>query len=323
MRSTIAVAALAIAACARHPIEAARPGPAPTPLLGGRLSIRAPAGAALEPRAHGIMAAPASTMEESRVVLVPGDGEYARFVLMATETFATVDPPPSAAALAAYLPSQATRGEVTLADGAVATEFVGTAPAADRPLLVYGALVPMPDHTLIELDYYVMPADADDRAAWAAQARALTQTVRRGDRALERVARTLTFEGLAVDAPADVVLTAQPGPDFAVYKLRALGPLAAPPAMAGVYLGGWPSYQHAQAGIADAAITREAGALLSQPVEWHRWVDGDVEVREAILARGDHDAVHAFRIAPATDARAAALDAALATLRAAPTSTSR
>ncbi|MBL8621492.1 MAG: hypothetical protein JNK64_09320 [Myxococcales bacterium] len=324
MRTTLAVATLAIAACGRHPIDAARPGPAPTPLLGGRLTIRPPTVAAVAPRGHSVMAAPASAMEESRIVLVPGDGEYARFVLMATETFVTVAaPPPDGAALAAYLPAGATQGEVTLADGAVAIEFVGTAPAGDAPLLVYGALVPMPDHTLIELDYYVMPEDADDRAAWAAQARALTQTVRRGDRTLERAARTVTFEGLTLDAPADVVLTEQPGPDFAVYKLRALGALAAPAAMAGVYLGGWPAYQHAQADVADAAIAREAGTLLGEAVEWHRWRDGDVEVREAILARGDHAAIHVFRIAPAADPRAAALDAALATLRAAPTSTSR
>lgn len=313
----VLITALATA-CGASKAKLATPGGPRMELLDGRLAFTPSATAELEPRPHDVMGAPTSAAEESRVILVPGE-PYAHFVLLANETFATMptDPAAAKAAISAFLGDGAI-GEVTLADGATAIEYLPRPSSHDGPRLVYAALVTMADRTVIELDYYVLPEDDSDRAAWVSQARALTATMTRGTRAIDRSARTVTFEGLALDAPADTSFTAQPGPDFAVYRLRTIGPLGSPATIVGVYLGGHPSYQHAQAEDGASAVTTEAGTLLGTAVEWHRWTHDGVEYREAIVARGEHNAIHAFRLAPPGDARGAELDAALGTLREAP-----
>ena len=314
-RLALLVTLAAATACGGSKVGLAAPGGPRMELLDGRLSFAPSKTATLEPRPHSVMGAPTSAAEESRVILVPGE-PYAHFVMMANETFATL-PTDGAAAQAAvreFVGADGVLADVTLADGATAIEFVPPRSSHDGPRLVYGALVPMADGTAIDLEFYVLPEDDGDRAAWVKQARALTMTVTRGTRAIDRAARTVTFEGLALDAPSDTSFTAQEGPDFAVYRLRTIAPLGARTTLVGVYLGGHPSYQHNQA-EEEVAVTTEAGTLLGVAVEWHRWTHDGVEYREAIVARGEHNAVHVFRLAPAGEPRAAALDAALGTLR--------
>lgn len=314
----LCTALVAATACggSKATLAAPDPGGPRMELLDGRLAFAPPAKATLEPRPYSVMGAPTSAAEESRVILVPGD-PYAHFVLLANETFTTMptDAAAARAAIHSFLGDDGAIGEVTLADGAKAVEFLPRPSSHDGPRLVYGALVTMPDATVVELDYYVLPEDDGDRAAWVKQARALTATMTRGTRAIDRTARTVTFEGLALDAPADTSFTEQPGPDFAVYRLRTIAPLGARATIVGVYVGGYPSYQHAQAEGDAGEVTLEKGTLLGADVEWHRWTHDGVEYREAIAPRGEHGAIHAFRLAPKGDARGAELDAALGTLR--------
>lgn len=310
--------AVAVMACGHRGPDAARPGSERMELLDGRLSFAAPAGAKASPYRASIMAAEESSAEETRVLLVPGSGEYARFVLQASELFATVDDDAARRrpAIEAWVGGTMRFGDVRLSDGATAVEYVTTQPVGDGPVLVYGAVIPMKDGTAVELDYYILPDDADERGAWVDSARALTRSVVRGDRPLVLAARTVTIEGLAIDVPDGTALTAQPGPDFAVYRLRRVGPLAATAATIGIYLGGWPSYQHMQSEVDGDQVTTVAGTLLGEPVEWHVWSSEGAAFREAIVRRGDHDAIHVYQVSSVGDPVAAELERAISTMRA-------
>jgi hypothetical protein len=276
-------------------------------LLAGRLSFLPPDSAVVAPAAHGLMSAPASTDEEMRIVLVPGE-ERSRFVMMVRELFATLEPEPAAARaqIAAWVGGDMVSAEVTLGDGSVAIEYVprrvadvpaGTSSSPPPLVMIYGAIVEASDHTAISVEFYVSGDDVSARDEWAMRARALVGTIQRGTRRLDLPARVATLGTLAVDLPPATALTQQQGPDFTVYHLYKLVKLGSSSSVElGIYVGGWPTFKYQQAQVPVSRIATEAGTLLGQEVLWHTWAENDGAVREAIVTVGDHDRVHVWSV---------------------------
>lgn len=313
---SIAVAAsiaLALGACGGGPTtgtvaptsasETRKPPPAAgrTPLLGGRLTVALPAEARVAPRRRSIMAAEESDEEETRVILAPGAGDLARFVMLARETFVTGtgDAPADARLWLRESGERARVEPIAAGEGlSVAAIVPQTAARGDAPLLVLALLVERPDKTIAEVGFYILPEMAGERAKWDARARAVAGSLAAGQNALVATRDHRVDVGggraLALRSPEPFVLTRQPGPDFLVFRIRSLRPIGRPPSAIGVYVGGHPSYQFEQAGIAPADVQKISGKLLGNDVEWMRWTEEDVVMLEAMTRVGEHDVVHVF-----------------------------
>jgi len=289
-------------------LGALEPGTASTDLLAGRLSIRMPAGARVEPRRASIMSAPAADEDETRVML---DAGPERLVLLVSELFALApddfaaaarkDAGPDAQLAPLQLPSPLRAQAVTPAKVDATREAV----------FVLGVYVAQADRTVQHLAFYVNPAAARDVAGATALARKLAATITPGRRALTAAAgvRRLRAYGdkkdLAITLPAGWLATVQNGPDFLVHHLRQLAPLGGDGASIGVYLGGHPSYQHRQADIDPARVKTSKARAFGRDVEWHEWPapDGNGSTAEAIvplpLPGDDHLVAHVWVHAPA------------------------
>lgn len=280
-----------------------------TPLLGGRLVFRMPDGARIEPRRTSIMAARQSSDEETRVVLVPGKGDLARFVMMANELFALGTGDAVADLKQLDGPGEHAKVEQLVAGGGlhVAAVVPGNQ-RSDSPLCVLLLLVERPDRTAVQLAFFVLPEMAGERAQWTARAKAISRSLTAGAHGLALSSEHRVDLGggrvLVVRSPAPSVLTRQPGPDFLVVHLRELNRIGGLPAAMGIYIGGYPSYQFEQAGVPAAQVQKVAGKLLGHDVKWMRWTDQDVVMLEAMTKLDDHEVLHVFVHGTAADAAA-------------------
>jgi hypothetical protein len=225
---------LALGACAfpRTPAEKKGAGGAPAgslarlalaekplSLLEDRLLVRVPATGKAEPREHGIMAAPPSPEEETRIVI---DAGQARMVLMAYEVFA----------LAGDDLEKAVRADVAESWGeeaaAVKVEKVGVAlpltaiaivppigDGTDEANLLLGLYIRNGDGMVQSVVFYVNPSGARDAAGALTLARKIAATVTTGKRKLNRDAGPRSFRGiggggLTVTVPEGFVTSVQP-----------------------------------------------------------------------------------------------------------------
>jgi hypothetical protein len=274
-------------------------------LLGGRLRATVPPGAALAPRRRNVMAAEEASTEESRVILVPGDGERARFVMLAREGFelGSRDPVKDAQVLVREDREERYRIEpLQVGSGLKAASFVPEGRAHGKgPLLVLGALLEQPDNTIQTVLFFILPEMASERASWEVKARAIAMTLSAAGKALEHPAGLKRLDSgagsdLVLELPRGYVVNQQQGPDFVVYHVRKLTRVGAPPALLGLYIGGHPSYQYKQNERGEEGLTRSKGALLGQPVEWLSWdlPEGGLRMIEGMSKLGERDFVHAF-----------------------------
>jgi hypothetical protein len=277
--------------------------PTPTSLLSGRLTVRMPPGARPEPRRTSIMAGPESAEEETRVIL---DHGQERLVLMAYELFALGAPDfergvRADLATAFHEPRPSLARLVLPAPGVQLFEVLpGKLDTSSEAVLIEGLYVANPDGTVQYLAFYVNPPAAtgtggcaglsegtgivapktsgapNDAPVCRALAHRIATTLAIGTRQLSlrggerRLELHLGGAQLVVRLPAGVVMTAQDGPDFTVYRLTQLGPLGSPAASLGIYVGGNPSYQHKQQDAA-AKVEMVKGKALGQGVEWQIW----------------------------------------------------
>lgn len=285
------------------------------PLLDGRLTVELPAGMRLEPRAHDLMAAEASGEDETRAVTDVGD---VRFVMMTYELYLTAGGDLPAAAAAEEKAENEPSGK--LEPLAVARPLVAYAevPAPGQPVedanLVLSVWVASADHTVQLVAFYVNPAGAADLARWTALARRIAGTLAAGPRKLDLAAGDRKLGDLTIRVPSGWTLATQPGPDFAVYHLRALGTLGgAASSTCSVYVGDYPSYQYEQAGIDAAKVASSPGTLLGASVEWKTWSTPDASMTEAMAPHGG-EKVHVF-CAAKSETDLAALRSIAETLR--------
>jgi hypothetical protein len=277
------------------------------PLLGDRLRVRAPEGAKIAPRGHSIMAADTSNDEETRVVLVPGTGEMAKFVLLARESFAygTGDVVADAKVL---LGKEAAGLRIENAKVGAGLTAVALVPKRDLDshgaLFVLGAVVERADKTLCELSFYITSDMVAERPEWTQRAHGILASAAAGNGKLPGAKKHQLDTGqgqlLALEFPRQTVLTRQEGPDFWVYRFREIGKLGESMPTVGLYIGGHPSHQFKQANVSDKKVKKQSGRLLGKPTDWYTWTseDGD-QISEAIAPLGKHDRVHVFVTGPA------------------------
>jgi hypothetical protein len=293
-----------------------------TPVLGGHLALRLPAGARIEEAGHSLMAAPAPEEELTLAVLRRGK---VRLSLLATEADALAGPDLEAGVRAELKGDPAMTG-ATVAPLSVAPPLravtVVLPPAArkrEQQTLVLAAYLAHPDGSVQRAAFFVNRAGARAAAAWAEVASRWVATFTAGPR---RPPAAPGEHELGRDAvvitPAGFAVRDQEGPDFTVYHLRRLVPLGAPREECGVYVGGFPSYQHEQEEVAAVAVRKSPGKLAGQTVEWHTWARAGLTTAEAQVAMpGDGERMHVFCSA----ATAGALDqlrAMAATIRLSP-----
>ena len=284
-------------------------------LLDGRLTVELPAGMRLEPRAHDLMAAETSGEDETRAVTDVG---AVRFVMMTYELYLG-----AGGDLAAAVAAEETADgnpSAKLEPLAVARPLVAyaVAPAPGQPVedanLVLSVWIASPDHTVQLIGFYVNPAGAADAARWAALARRIAGTLAAGPRQLELAAGDRKLGDLTIRVPEGWTLATQPGPDFTVYHLRALGTLGGDAgSTCSVYVGDFPSYQYVQAGIDASKVGSSPGTLLGASVAWKTWSTPDASLTEAMAPHGGEQ-VHVF-CAAKTDRGLAALRSIAETLR--------
>jgi len=161
------------------------------------------------------------------------------------------------------------------------------------------------DHSVQLLSFYVNPDGIADLAGFMALVRQIAASATAGKRQLAFAAKDHEFRGagtdkLVISAPEGFVSTTQDGPDFSVYRLREVGDLGGAARSCGIYLGGHPSYQHKQAGIADTNVKNVAGKVLGTTATWHSWSDGSRFTIEAIVPHPLQSSlvVHTFCTAP-------------------------
>lgn len=267
-----------------------------TDLLGGRLTIRAPKGAKIEARRGGIMSAPESADEETRVVWSDGDS---KLVIMCYELFQTAGKDFKEGAQ-----GQLTFWELKATVEAFELEGLRSLLATPEKLEVHddaawvqGAFVAGADDAVQLVMVYVntrMSRDADRSRKMAS---AILSSIRAGSRKIETKAGRRTMERVGdqcvvATVPDGYVLTQQGAGDFRVYRLRKLVPLGGKESSFGAYFGDHPTYHHKKFG----KPTEREGKLLGDTVTWYDWTDGSRQFSEAMnsVPGGDGMMMHVF-----------------------------
>jgi hypothetical protein len=257
----------------------------PIDLLGGRLTMRFPAGARIEARGRSIMAAPEAAQHETRIVLEKGSE---KLVVMTFELFALAGPD-FEQQVRKELGGWKGKGGAAYAVAPLATgspklrAFAATPPVFDlerQAVLVLGMFVAHVDGTVQYVGFFVNPAAGKDAAGCTGLVTRIAATLAPGARTLPRTGGLRGLDVLAVETelqatvPAGWVASVQPGPDFIVHHLRKLTPYGAATVSIGLYIGGHPSYQHRQTDGPAPQVTVVKGKLFGKDVEWQQWRRG-------------------------------------------------
>jgi hypothetical protein len=264
-----------------------------TPVLGDHLRVALPVEMRLAPRRESIMSAENSAEDETRAML---DVESARFVMMAQELYALAGTDAKASIEAVYKTGDF---KSALEPLALPKPLVGyaTSPivSSDRPAnLVYAAWIANGDGTVQLLSFYVNPAGAAQGLKWAELGKRIVESLAPGSRMLARNAGARALGDLAMAVSDDWVVSAQPGPDFAVFHLRKLVVLGQKAPSCGVYIGDHPSSQHEQQN-SDTTTTLVAGKVLGSRTEWSTWgSNGSWSTETMVKHPGGAGMVHVF-----------------------------
>lgn len=277
----------------------------PLEVLGGRVLVRMPEGAKVEPRkAANIMGADPSADEEGRIVL---DSGSERFVVMAQETFQwagkdfkeAIGRQYAHCTIAPMQPGKETPESYLLVPKEVK-------PGREATGVAFACIV-LPDKTVVRLGAYVNPAACQDIPGCTELARQILCHATGGNVPLRREAGTrrlramITGKDLQIDLPADHVVTGRRGPDFFVYYIRPISPLGVVPPTLVLYQGAHPSAFHKK-GETDGAkppeTTSADGTFLGQKTSWVKWSSGTGDQArthaEAIVAVSDNWKFHVY-----------------------------
>lgn len=292
-----------------------KPDSKSTPLLAGRLVVKAPKQAEVIARRASIMAAEEATEEETRMVI---DAGSERLVIMTWELFSLKGDGFSKRAdkylKESLLPAERAKAKterVTLPKNGL--EVYALAPLSHdkkrEAILVLSAAIGHPDGTVQFMAFYVNPQGAADIPEVTKLSRTILGTLGPGKRRLDLTAgarKLAAFEKtLEIQVPKNVSHSVQQGPDFLVHRLSQVAALSDERGSLGIYIGGHPSYQYKQRenrsmGKWKANVTRKKSKLLGGDIEWHRWDNDGWHTAEAILALpgGGNLLLHVFAGGP-------------------------
>lgn len=277
----------------------------PLELLGGRVLVRMPEGAKVEPRkAASIMGADPSADEEGRIILEAG-GE--RLVLMAQETFQWADKNFREVIGKRYADCSITPLQKGEEEPKSYLCVPKEAPSGGDATGVASACMILPDNTVVLLRAYVNREACQDLAGCTALAKEVLSHAAGGDVPLKREAGTRRLRAMAadkelqVDLPQDHMITFRRGPDFWVYYVRPLSPYGVVPATLVLYQGGHPSAFHKQregAGAKPPEVNSIDGTFLGRKTSWTRWTSGTGNPArthaETIVSFGDFQKSHVY-----------------------------
>lgn len=251
-------------------------GVATTSLLRGRLTVRLPPDAKVEPMGQNIMAAPVSELEQTRVVL---DAGPQRMVIMTDELFCLATQDIENKILKSFLQAGFKGAIRPLAVSAPLKAYAfypQSGPQDEQAILVMSVYLVRSDSTVQSLRFYVNPAAERETAQASRLAETICATLREGARSLntkhgDRELCAYSQKPAAlITVPDGYAVTDQPGPDFVVYHIRKLVRYSEPKTNVGVYFGDHPRRD-------DGYTHKEDAKLFGKNVEWYERItkDGD------------------------------------------------
>ena len=273
-------------------------------MLGGRVLVRMPEGAKIEPRkAANIMGPDPSADEESRIVLDAG-GE--RLVLMAQETFQWADKDFKEVLGKRFADCSVTplpEGKESPASYLLIPKEVSPGQVATG---VASACMILPDKTVVLLRAYANREACQDLPGCTALAKEILSHAAGANVPLKHEAGTRRIRAMAagkdvqVDLPAGFILTSQRGPDFWLNYIRPLSPYGTVPGTLLLYQGAHPSsfLKQDNAGAKPPEVASVDGTFLGQKTPWMKWTEGaGDQVRtcaETIVPCGDMWNLHLY-----------------------------
>jgi hypothetical protein len=249
----------------------------PLGLLDGRLTIRMPADAKLEARHENIMSAAESATEESRVVLDAGNE---RLVVMAYELFKTTGEDFEKQVRKMVDKWHMDGATIEVHEGRGFLISPATLDLHKTSIPVLYAVMNQEDSLIQLVQFFINRKAGADAAGCVALARSIAATIAPGSKVLHLEGGPREIGTFTAVVPDGYVLTAQPGPDFVVYRLHKVVPLGAPSSQFGVYIGNFPSYHHERERV---KFTKLKGKLLGVDVEWHAWSAEETVHHEVIF----------------------------------------
>lgn len=255
-------------------------------ILDGRLGVRMPAKAKIEPRVNpSIMGADPSTEQEARVVLESGEE---KIVLMAYETFSTAggDFENVVRQIVAKWEDKDTLAVEALPpagkDKPRAAKVMMITPKGPpekdaQAIVIREAFVLLPDQTVLVLRLYANPKAYEDKAGCLALGKSILESIEPGPKklALEAGGRRLPIsrrKALEITVPAGYVLLRQDGIDFLVFSLHEVGPLTGLNSTLVLYYGGAPSF-HPGSKEGDTKPVESKGKVMGKDLTWHSYAN--------------------------------------------------
>jgi hypothetical protein len=246
-----------------------------TEVLGGRLIVSVPDQAKSRAVQHGIMAAPESDTEQTRIVIDAGEQ---RMVLMVYELFARagIDLEGPAQKVTSRFAMKVSLQKWALAAPLRAVAYFPTAPTKnDEANFVMGLFVVGSDGSVQNFMWYVNPQGATQFDAALKLAKSMADTIAPGTRTLDTAGgeRELSAysktKSVFATIPHDYVITAQQGPDFIVHHINKIVAFGGENASMGVYLGDHPSNNR------DGFTKQEKTTLFDKSVHWYQKLDNE------------------------------------------------
>jgi hypothetical protein len=216
-------------------------------VLAGRLVLSVPDQAESHVLQHGIMSAPESDYEQTRIVIDAGEQ---RMVLMVYEPFACAGPDLEGPAqkLTGHFSMRVRFQRWSLTAPLRALAYFPVVPAKDQEAnSVMGVFVAGSDESVQNLEWYVNLPAASQFDTALRLAKSIARTIAPGtrtldttgsERALSAYSRT---KSVFATIPQAYTVTAQPGPDFIVHCIHKIVTLGNENASIGVYLSNRPS----------------------------------------------------------------------------------
>jgi len=252
-------------------------------VLASRLKISVPTGAKVLAVQRGIMAAPETDHEQTRVLIDAGEQ---RMVLMVYELFAraATDFEGAVQKETARLPMRVNLQKWSLSAPVRAVAYFPVFPSKDQEAnLVMGVFVAGPDGSVQNLVWYVNNAAATQFSAALNLAKSIAATIAPGTRPLgstggerELSAHSKTKSAF-ITVPEGYVVTTQHGPDFIVHLVHKVTVFGDRGASLGVYLGDHPSANR------EGFLEQGVISLFGKRVSWYQKVTND-DGRSTIIA---------------------------------------
>jgi len=246
-----------------------------TDVLDERLLVSLPEQAKLRPMQRGILSAPESKSEQTRIVI---DAGQQRMVLMVYELFARAgtDLEGPAQKMTSHFPVKVSVQKWTLLAPLRAVAYFPTAPTKNEEAnFVMGLFVAGSDGSVQNFMWYVNPAAASQFDAALKLAKSMADTIAPGTRTFDtpggerELSAYSKTKSVFVKIPRDYVVTAQRGPDFIVHHINKVVAFGDQNASVGVYLGDHPANNH------DGFTEQEKTTLFGKSVRWYQKVGNE------------------------------------------------